>query len=126
VFDGICNLCNGLVRFVIRRDRDRLFSFASLQSQAGQNFVRVCGLDARSTDSILLLKHDSFYIKSDAVLQIAAGLPFPWPLLRIFRFVPRALRDHLYDVIARNRYRWFGKKAECMIPTAAIKNRFME
>ncbi len=125
VFDGLCNLCSGVVRFVVRWDRCGLFKFVPLQSSVGQRLMRESGLNEQEVDSILLIKDASGYIKSNAALEIAANLPFPWPLLGAFRCLPQKFRDHVYDFIARYRYRWFGKKAACTIPSAAIKNRFM-
>lgn len=125
LFDGVCNLCNGWVRFVVRRDPRRQFRFASLQSHFGVETLRRHELPADYLGSILLVEHDVLFAKSDAVLRIARGLRWPWPLLSIFVVVPRGLRDVVYDWVARNRYRWFGKREACMLPNADDAGRFL-
>ncbi len=126
LFDGICNLCNAVVRFIILRDQKQLFTFARLQSSYGHHLLRMHGLTERTIDSIVLIQDTAVFIKSDAVLAISRYMPFPYPLLGMFRFMPLKLRDYIYDFVARNRYRWFGKKVSCMVPTADIKSRFMD
>lgn len=125
LFDGVCNLCNGWVRFVLRRDPQRHFRFASLQSTVGAEVLRRHGLPDDYLGSILLLADGVLFSKSDAVLRIAGHLRWPWPVLRVFVVVPRALRDVVYDWVARNRYRWFGKSDSCMLPSAEDAARFL-
>jgi len=125
LFDGVCNLCNGSVNFVIRKDRRKTFTFASLQSDAGQRLLEKFDLANKNIDSIVLITERAVHLKSEAVLHIAARLPFPWPLLKIFRFVPLTVRDHLYDFIAHHRYRWFGRQETCMLPSPDTRNRFL-
>lgn len=126
LFDGVCNLCDALVQHVITRDKNDLFRFAPLQSDQGMRILKHIGVDPEKTDSIVLYHPGiAYYLKSDAALKIASGLGWratAW-LLGLF---PKFLRDAVYSYIARNRYRWYGKKTECMIPTAEIKNKFLE
>jgi predicted DCC family thiol-disulfide oxidoreductase YuxK len=125
LFDGVCNLCSGWVGFVLRRDPQRRFHFAALQSAFGADLLRRHELPADYLGSILLLDGSTLYAKSDAVLRIARRLRWPWPLLGIFSIVPRGLRDVFYDWVARNRYRWFGKRDTCMVPRADDAARFL-
>ena len=126
LFDGVCNLCNGAVQFIIKRDALSKFLFASLQSDFGKSQLLRFGLDPLKLHSIIVLENDKMYERSDAALTIASHLPFPWPLLRVFYILPRFFRDWVYDLIAKNRYRMFGKKDTCMIPTPEMKARFVE
>lgn len=127
LFDGICNLCNGTVQFVIRRDRARRFRFAPLQSEAAARACAQAGVPIPGSDpgSMLLILGDRVVDRSTAALQIARRLPFPWPLCAVFLLVPKVLRDLVYRVIARNRYRWFGKNESCMVPTPELRERFL-
>jgi predicted DCC family thiol-disulfide oxidoreductase YuxK len=125
LFDGVCNLCNGWVRFVLRRDPRRRFRFASLQSTFGAEVLQRHGLPDDYLGSILLLADGVLFAKSDAVLRIAGQLRWPWPVLSVFVIVPRVLRDIVYDWVARNRYRWFGKSESCMLPSANDAARFL-
>lgn len=112
LFDGVCNLCNGLVQFIIRRDPHARFKFAPMTSFAD--------------DTMVLVEHGRRFVRSDAVLRIARQLRAPWPLLFVFIVVPRPLRDWAYDVVARRRYRWFGRRETCMVPTPELGARFLE
>jgi predicted DCC family thiol-disulfide oxidoreductase YuxK len=122
LFDGVCNLCNGAVRFIIARDPAACFRFASLQSGVGRRLLK----DDGPPETIVLLEEGKMYSKSTAALRIARGLRLPWPLLYAFIVVPRPLRDFVYDWVARHRYRWFGKLDTCLLPTPALRNRFLE
>jgi predicted DCC family thiol-disulfide oxidoreductase YuxK len=124
LFDGTCNLCSRSVKFIIRHDPRGRFAFASLQSELGRAAVREHGRDPGDIDTVVLVQGGRLYDRSTAALRIAAGLRMPWPLLAVFLAVPRPLRDAVYCWIARNRYRWFGKSEECMVPTAELKGRF--
>ena len=126
LFDGVCNLCNGWVQFIIKRDARALFRFAALQSLTGQLLLTQYGLYPQSLDSMVLIDSGSVSTKSDAVLRIAGYLPGMWPLVGLLRIVPRWLRNGAYDRIAENRYRWFGKKDACMVPMGDIAHRFLE
>ena len=125
LFDGVCNLCNGAVQFVIHRDKRQHFRFASLQSDTGKSYLKQFRLPDQLY-SIILIKNGQLYEKSSAALEIAKDLSGVWPALVIFKVVPKALRDTVYDFIAARRYKWFGKKDQCMIPTPALKARFLE
>lgn len=126
LFDGVCNLCNGFVRFVIARDSGARFRFAALTSPAAGALLQRNGVAAPIPDSIVLMEEGTAYFRSDAALRIARGLRFPWPLLYGFVLVPRAIRDRVYDFIAARRYRWFGRRDACMIPTPELKQRFLD
>ena len=126
LFDGICNLCNGSVRFVIERDPHKHFQFAPLQSDSATTLIGGTANPLAMPDSIVLVDDGRLYVRSTAALRIARRLRFPWPLLWVFMAVPRPLRDWVYDVIARHRYGWFGKRDTCMVPTKEIRDRFLE
>jgi predicted DCC family thiol-disulfide oxidoreductase YuxK len=127
LFDGLCNLCAGTVRFVLERDRASAFDFASLQSAAARGVLAKAGRDAaRLPDSVVLVDEDGVHLRSEAALRIAGRLRQPWPLLAVFRILPRALRDAAYDFVARRRYRWFGKRDACLVPTPALRARFLD
>ncbi|MCE7864043.1 MAG: thiol-disulfide oxidoreductase DCC family protein [Bacteroidetes bacterium CHB5] len=125
LFDGVCNLCNSSVLFIIQRDPKAKFRFASLQSDFGKNQMRAFGLNESELNSVLLVKKGRLFQKSDAALEIARQLTGGWPLLYGFKIVPVVLRDWVYSWISRNRYKWFGKKDACMIPTPELKVRFV-
>lgn len=124
LFDGVCNLCNGAVQFIIKRDSKKFFFFASLQSSYGQQLLRERML-GQTLETIILLKDHQTLQKSDAALEIARHLSGAWPALYVFKLVPRFIRDGVYQWIARNRYRFFGKRDACMVPTAELKSRFL-
>ena len=129
LFDGVCNLCNSAVRWVIERDKEGRFDFASLQSDAArQELVKV--MDANEIDalpdSIVLLDAHGVHIRSAAALRIVRELGYPFALLRLGIVLPRPIRDLIYDLIARNRYRWFGRRDTCMTPTPDIAARFLD
>lgn len=125
LFDGICNFCNDWVNFIIKKDQKDVFRFVSLQSELGVEIQTYLGILDRNIDSIVLyIPNQAYFIKSDAVLEIAKTLPYlSW--LHLFKVVPSALRNPIYDFIARNRYKWFGKKDSCMMPTPEIKAKFL-
>ena len=125
LFDGTCNLCNGAVQFVVRRDPRGRFRFAPLQSAVAQELLAPGGGLAALPDSIVLVHQGRVRTKSGAALAIARGLRWPWPLLTVFWLVPAPLRDFVYDWIARNRHRWFGRRDACMLPTPALRARFL-
>ncbi|WP_338782341.1 thiol-disulfide oxidoreductase DCC family protein [Metabacillus sp. FJAT-52054] len=126
LFDGVCNLCEGIVKFVIKRDKDAVFRFASLQSETGLELLKKNQLDCENFDSFVLAFDDNVYVKSEAALKTAGLLPFPMNMLRILLIIPRPIRDAGYSFIARNRYKWFGKKDSCMLPDPSIRKRFLE
>jgi predicted DCC family thiol-disulfide oxidoreductase YuxK len=126
LFDGLCNLCTASVRFVLERDGESAFDFASLQSDTARRLLSEAGAPAELPDSIVLLDADGVHLRSDAALRIAARLRQPWPALAAFRILPRALRDRVYDFVARRRYGWFGKRDACLIPTPELRARFLD
>lgn len=126
LFDGVCNLCNGSVQFIIKRDKAGKFLFAALQSQYGQAQLDQLGISSTSLQSIVLIKGDQFYQRSNAVLEIAKMLGGLWSLLYVFKIVPAFVRDWIYIGIANNRYKWFGRQDQCMIPAPALKARFLD
>jgi predicted DCC family thiol-disulfide oxidoreductase YuxK len=126
LFDGFCNLCSGSVQFIIKRDPQSKFRFASLQSDFGRQQVARFGFDPTQVDSIVLIEGDRVYRQSDAALRIAKQLSGIWPVLYAGIILPRFLRDAIYNWIARNRYRFFGKKDACWIPTPELKSRFLD
>lgn len=125
LFDGVCNLCNGLVRFVIRRDRKGRFHFAALQSDTGRALLAAHGLADLDLDSMALIENGSAHVRSDAALRIARGLSGLWPVVSIGLILPRFIRDTVYEFIAKRRYRWFGKRDQCMVPTPEQAARFL-
>ena len=126
LFDGVCNLCNGAVAFVIRRDPRARLRFAPLQSPAADALLASLGVARdRLPDSFVLVEDGRVHVRSTAALRVARRLRFPWPLLAVFLLVPRWLRDPVYDLVARNRYRWFGRREACMVPTAELRARFL-
>jgi predicted DCC family thiol-disulfide oxidoreductase YuxK len=125
LFDGVCNLCNHVVQFIIPRDPNRYFYFAALQSNVGHQLLKQYHLSIKEISTVILIQNDKHYTKSTAVLLLARRLPGLWPILAIFIIIPRFLRDPIYDWVARNRYKWFGQKTECMMPTPEIKTRFL-
>ena len=127
LFDGVCNLCNGAIQFVIKRDKKDVFRYAALQSEIGQRMIAERGIDTSKTDSIILVEEGvAYFVKSDAALEIAKHLSGGWSALRIFSFIPSSIRDVVYDFIARNRYRWFGRKDQCMILTPELQAKFLD
>ena len=125
LFDGVCNLCSGAVAFIIKRDKSARYKFAALQSETGKNFISKFNLSPEKIDSIFLVDNDTYYIKSTAVIKICRDLGALWPLVYIFILIPKALRDYIYDLVAKNRYRWFGKQEQCLIPGEEIESRFL-
>ncbi|SDS38553.1 thiol-disulfide oxidoreductase DCC family protein [Christiangramia echinicola] len=127
LFDGVCNLCDDAVQRIIKHDRKDIFRFASLQSDFGKELVAERGLDPEELDSIILIDPGvAYYKKSTAALEISRELSGGFSLLKNFLFIPESLRDGIYDFIANNRYKWFGKKEQCMIPTPELKAKFLD
>lgn len=125
LFDGVCNLCNESVQWVIRHDPQAIFRFASLQSEAGQQLLRQHNLPTNELNTVVLIDAGRAYTRSDVPLHIFRKIGGAWPLLTALRIVPSSLRNAVYDWIARNRYRWFGKKEACWLPTPSLKSRFL-
>lgn len=125
LFDGVCNLCNNSVVFIIKRDKKDIFRFAALQSDTGKMLTEKLSIDTSKTDSIILTEGDTYSVKSSAALKIARHLKGGYPLLYGFMILPAFLRNFIYDIIAKNRYKWFGRKESCMIPTPELKAKFL-
>lgn len=125
LFDGVCNLCNASVQWVLLRDTTGIFQFAALQSETGQALLRQNGLDAQNFDTVVLVDGQRVYLRSDVPLEICRRLGGLWSLLFVFKIVPRVLRDAIYAWIARNRYRWWGRREACMLPRPEWKGRFL-
>jgi predicted DCC family thiol-disulfide oxidoreductase YuxK len=125
LFDGVCNFCNSSVQFIIKRDPTGYFKFASLQSETGQQLLKKYGV-SKEIDSLIVIEKQSVYIKSSAALQISRKLTGFWSFFSILRVFPPLFRDYLYDLVAKNRYNWFGKSDNCMLPTAEMKKRFLD
>jgi predicted DCC family thiol-disulfide oxidoreductase YuxK len=125
LFDGICNLCNHSVQFIIKRDPAGYFKFASLQSETGKRLLKQYGV-SNQIDSIIVIENKKVYIKSSAALQICTKLTGFWKFFIILRLLPSVFRDFFYDKVAKNRYKWFGKRDSCILPTTELKKRFLE
>ena len=125
LFDGVCNLCNGAVNFVIKRDPGNVFKFTPLQEKQGVLLLKKHAIDAQELDSIVLVENEKVYTKSSAALRIARKMSNLWPLFFVLLIIPSFIRDGVYDFIAKNRYKWFGKKEQCMIPTPGLREKFL-
>lgn len=125
VFDGVCVLCNGWVRFLLRHDRAARYRFAAMQSAPGSALLSAHGLDAADPSSFLLLEGAHAFTQADAILRVLAGLGGAWRAAHLVRVLPRRVRDAAYRLLARNRYRWFGRHAQCMVPTEEQSGRFL-
>lgn len=125
IFDGVCNFCNSSVNFLLRHDTHGVFRFAANQSETGKEILTAQGVDTERVDSVYVFADGRLLQKSEAALYIASRLPYPWRLLGVLRIVPAGLRDWLYDFVASNRYKWFGKRESCRLPTAAERERFV-
>jgi predicted DCC family thiol-disulfide oxidoreductase YuxK len=132
LFDGVCNLCNGFVQFVIPRDPDGYFRFAALGSEAAARVLSTARHAPHAphggplVDSIVLVEDGVVYVRSAAALRIARHLGFPWVLGYGLTILPRPLRDEIYDLVARRRYRWFGRRETCMVPGPGVRDRFLD
>ena len=124
VFDGLCNFCSASVRFILDNDVRGKIRFAAAQSEPGQALLEAHGLNPSDAESFLLIKDDKAYLRSDAALEVAKDLGW-WRWLRVFRIVPKGLRDWAYSVLARNRYAWFGKRDSCFVPSEEHRRRFL-
>ena len=126
LFDGVCNLCNGSVKFLIKRDKKKKFRYASLQSNIGQKVLWEIDLDPKKTDSIVFLAEGATFTKSTAALRIAKSLGGIWSILEVLLLIPAPIRNLVYDVIAKNRYKCYGKKEECMVPKPEWQELFVD
>ena len=125
LFDGVCNLCNNSVQFIIKKDKEKRFLFTSLQSDAGRDILLQFHLKKYDLNTIILIENGIVYQKSTAILKIVRCLPNLWKFIYGFIIIPPFIRDYLYAIIANNRYKWFGKKEVCMIPSKELEDRFL-
>ena len=125
LFDGVCNFCNGTVNFILEHDPEGYFRFAALQSEAARPLLAEARLASDFLDNIVLVEDGACYVRSTAALRIVRRLSWPWPLLYAAVVIPRPLRDFVYDWVARNRYRWFGKSDVCRLPPPSVRERFL-
>ena len=125
LFDGVCNLCDGAVQFVIKHDSKNKLRFAALQSEIGQQILEHFNLPKEDIFSVILVENEKVYLRSNAALRMYKNMGGLWQALYFFIIVPRPIRDLVYDFIAKNRYKWFGEKEECMIPTPELQSRFL-
>lgn len=126
LFDGVCNLCDKSVQLIIQKDKKDIFRFVPLQSELGEKIIRHIGIDRKKTDSIILyIPGSAYYYKSQAALKIAKDMGGMYNFLSLFEYFPTKLADGIYDYIAKNRYKWYGKKDQCMIPTKETLNKFL-
>jgi predicted DCC family thiol-disulfide oxidoreductase YuxK len=126
LFDGVCNFCNAMTNFIIRQDKKQKFLFATLQSNSGKKLLEAHKINWKKSDSFVMIENDKAYIKSNAALKLYNKLPWYWKWTQLFWIFPAFLRDAVYNLIANNRYKWFGKKEECMVPTPELKARFLD
>ncbi|MBC5834043.1 DUF393 domain-containing protein [Flavobacterium sp. F372] len=125
LFDGVCNYCNDKINFIIKNDKQDVFRFVALQSETGQKIIKYLGIDS-SIDSIILYEPGyAYFIKSEAVFRIIKHLSSSVRLLLFFNFIPTSIKNIFYDIIAKNRYNWYGKKESCMMPTEEVKRKFI-
>ena len=126
LFDGVCNLCDSAIQFIIKNDKNDVFRFVALQSDLGQEITQYIGVDTSKTDSIILYEPGrAYYYKAEAALKIAKELGGIYSVISWFSFLPKGLSNSVYDYIAKNRYKWYGKKDACMIPTPELKAKFL-
>lgn len=125
LFDGVCNFCNGAVNFTIKRDEKKVIKFAALQSETGAQLLKQYGLPANDLRSFLFIENGIVYNRSTAALKVCRHLTGLWPLCYGFIIVPAFIRNGIYDFIAKNRYKWFGQRQECMLPTPEVRARFL-
>jgi predicted DCC family thiol-disulfide oxidoreductase YuxK len=125
LFDGVCNLCNGSVQFILKRDKEKKFLFASLQSGYGQNLLKKFDLPQDNFNSFILYRDGKIFTKSTGALMMFSQLR-GWKWTKLFLAVPKFIRDSIYTLIAKKRYKWFGKKNECMVPSGEVRERFLQ
>ncbi|WP_458461586.1 thiol-disulfide oxidoreductase DCC family protein [Paenibacillus sp.] len=123
--DGVCHFCQGLTKWIIKRDPEGKYHFASLQSDVAKKLLEKGNLSTDRMDTFVLIENGKYYTRSTAALRLAKGLKFPYPLVYVFIIIPEFIRNTVYNWVARNRYRWFGKDEACMLPTPEIKDRFL-
>jgi len=125
LFDGVCNLCNAAVRFVIKRDKENQFLFASLQSEEGKKILAEHNFSGNEINSFILVENGKYFDQSTAALKVVKKLNGPWSFLYGFVIIPKFIRDGIYNIISKKRYQWFGRKDKCMIPTPELRTKFL-
>ncbi len=125
LFDGICNLCSGIVKFIIRRDRHEKFRFAALQSDRGLTIIKRYNIRPQTMTTFIFIQGDTWFVKSTAALQVFRAMGGIWKMLYIFILIPRPIRDFLYDIVAKTRYTLFGTRDSCMVPDSKVRSRFL-
>jgi len=125
IFDGVCVFCNGVVNFIIKRDSVGVFEFSPMQSDVAKSYIKQHHASKEILNTLMLIKNGTCYLRTDAILEIAKDLSGMWYLFNVFKIIPRPVRDFLYTLFARNRYKLFGKRNSCMVPTENVKNRFI-
>lgn len=125
LFDGYCLLCSWAVRFILKRDKNKAFYFTDLNSVIAKSFLKTHAPDLGINQSVILIDFNRFYLKSEAVLRICKELTFPWNYFYYFKFIPKKIRDYIYDIVAKNRKSWFGASSSCYIPSSKEKEQFL-
>lgn len=126
LFDGVCNLCDSSIQFVIRHDKKDIYRLVSLQSELGQKIIRHLGIPSNINSTVLYEPGKAYYYKSDVAFKIIKDIGGIRKVLLVFSILPKSILNSIYDYVAKNRYKWFGKKERCMVPTPEIKNKFIE
>jgi predicted DCC family thiol-disulfide oxidoreductase YuxK len=126
IFDGACNLCARGVQFILAHERDHVIRFTALQSPTGQGLLREFGIDPQHVATFAFIEGVAIFVGSDAAIEVAKHLRLPWRMFRVLRVVPRRIRESIYGLVARNRYRWFGKRESCVVPTPELRSRFID
>jgi len=126
LFDGVCNLCDKSVQFIIKRDTKDVFRFTTINSDIGEKIIKHIGFNKKADSIILYEPGKAYYIKAEAVIKIAQNIGWPYNLISILSIIPKSITNYIYDYIAKNRYKWYGNKDECMIPSSEIKSKFLE
>ena len=125
LIDGYCNLCNSSVQFILRHERHKEMYFAALQSPIGKDLLAFYKIDANKIDSVVLIEANKAYVKSTAILRLCNSFKGFYRLLYVFIIIPKFIRDWFYDVVAKRRYKWFGKQTQCIVPTPQLATRFL-
>ena len=125
IFDGVCKLCTSSISFILRHEAAPVLQFAPLQSEAGKHLMRKFGIDPTQMKTFVVIADGRAYVRSDAAIRVSRFLRGGWNLLGLVKVVPRPIRDYVYDLVARNRYRWFGRHDTCVVPTAELESRFL-
>lgn len=126
LFDGVCNFCNYWVRFALKRDQKQMLSFGTLQGNTAQSVLPLHGINEKEIASVVFIENGKLWQNSSAVLRICRHLSGAWKLFYVLMIIPAPIRDFIYKMIAKNRYRWFGKRESCMVPDTSMKDRFVD